>query len=130
MDKQALVNGIAALIEGSAKVPLPPRTESFEEFGKHMAEGLMQLTYDPMPQRGIRGILQLQQAHGTPEERAKADKTFKANCDEFQRLFGNAALVERLKRTYIGAYAESINCPVTTVSFSDAINWRSNQPKV
>lgn len=126
MEKQDLVKGIAALMESAIATPTEPHAEAL---GKHLADCLKQDIYDPMPTRGVRGILQFQQAHGNREEREKANKTFKDNCDEYEKHFGNAALVERLQRTYIGAYAESINCPVTQVSFSDAINWRSNQPK-
>jgi hypothetical protein len=130
MEKQDLVKGIAALMESAIATPTEPPEISAAALGTHMADCLMRDIYDPMPTRGVRGILQFQQAHGNREEREKANKTFKDNCDEYEKRFGHDALVERLSRTYIGAYAESINCPVTQVSFSDAINWRSNQPKV
>lgn len=129
MEKQELVKGIAALMGSAIATPTPEQKDAFEELGKTFAEGINQMTYDPMPSRGVRGFLQMQQAHGTREDRTQADKTFKDNCDVYEKHFGLDALVKRLTPTYIGAYAESINCPVETVSFSDALNWRSNQAK-
>jgi hypothetical protein len=134
MPKQALVKQLGELMKQAASpaTSLPTEREStFVELGRKMAEDVWQMAYDPMPNaRGIRGIMQLTNAHGTTEQREKADAEFKSNCAEFQTRFGLGALVARLNRTYIGAYADSINRPVETVSFSEALNWRSNQPQV
>lgn len=129
MNKQDLVKGIAALMGSAIATPTPEQKDPFEELGRTIGHYLKMDIYDPMPSRGCRGFLQMRQAHGTREEREQADKTFKDNCDVYEKHFGRDVLVKRLTPTYIGAYAESINCPVETVSFSDALNWRSNQAK-